>query len=148
MTTNLEYFEQKRSHIRRNFLIWSTVFFVTWFVRSALKLAEVENDLIYTVLLIVLLVSLGFQVVFMLKDHSLDTEMKKHPQIREAMDDELVLLNELRAWKIAFFVLVGFILFAAVLSIVMRINDPMLIYITALLVGFGSRNMAVYTLNR
>lgn len=148
MTTNLEYFEQKRSHIRRNFLIWSTIFFVTWFVRSALKLAEVENDLIYTVLLIVLLVSLGFQVVFMLKDHSLDTEMKKHPQIREAMDDELVLLNELRAWKIAFFVLVGFILFAAVLSIVMRINDPMLIYITALLVGFGSRNMAVYTLNR
>lgn len=148
MTTKIELFDQKRQRNRGGFLVWSTIFFIAWFFRAGLKLLEVKNDLIYTILLVLLLISVGFQIVFMLKDHRLETEMKRDPLLREALNDELAQLNELRAWKVAFFALIGFILFAAILSILMEINDLMLIYLTALLVGFGTRNMTVYFLNR
>lgn len=148
MTTKIEFFDQKRKRNRGGFLVWSTIFFIAWFFRAGFKLLELENDLIYTILLVVLLVSIGFQVVFVLWDRRLDTEMKNDPLLREALNDELVQLNELRAWKVAFFALIGFILFAAIISMLIEINDLMLIYLTALLVGFGTRNMAVYFLNR
>ena len=144
MTTKIELFDQKRQRNRGGFLVWSTIFFIAWFFRAGLKLLEVKNDLIYTILFVLLLISVGFQIVFILKDHRLETEMKRDP----LLNDELAQLNELRAWKVAFFALIGFILFAAILSMLMEINDLMLIYLTALLVGFGTRNMTVYFLNR
>ena len=148
MTTNIERYDQKRNQNRRGFLVWSTVFFVAWFIRSALKLIEFESDPLYTLLLIVLLVSIGLQVVFVFKDRRLDQELKKAPHLMDALNDELVQLNGLKAWKVAFFALIGFIVFAAILSMLMVINDLMLIFLTALLVGFGTRNMAVHFLNR
>lgn len=148
MSTKIELFDQERSANRLGFLVGSSLFFVAWFIRAALKLLEVHNDAIYTILMVLLLISIGVQVVFVLKDHRLNARMKSNPLLKEAMNDELIQLNELKAWKTAFFALIGFILFAAILSMAMVIKDPMLIYLTALLVGFGTRNMAVYILNR
>lgn len=148
MSTKIELFDQERSANRLGFLVGSSLFFVAWFIRAALKLLEVHNDPIYTILMVLLLISIGVQVVFVLKDHRLNARMKNNSLLKEAMNDELIQLNELKAWKTAFFALIGFILFAAILSMAMVIKDPMLIYLTALLVGFGTRNMAVYILNR
>lgn len=148
MSTKIELFDQERSANRLGFLVGSSLFFVAWFIRAALKLLEVHNDAIYTILMVLLLISIGVQVMFVLKDHRLNARMKSNPLLKEAMNDELIQLNELKAWKTAFFALIGFILFAAILSMAMVIKDPMLIYLTALLVGFGTRNMAVYILNR
>ncbi|HAY84701.1 MAG TPA: hypothetical protein DCY42_07185 [Chloroflexi bacterium] len=148
MSTKIELFDQERSANRLGFLVGSSLFFVAWFIRAALKLLEVHFDAIYSILMVLLLISIGVQVVFALKDHRLNARMKSNPLLKEAMNDELIQLNELKAWKTAFFALIGFILFAAILSMAMVIKDPMLIYLTALLVGFGTRNMAVYILNR
>lgn len=148
MSTKIELFDQERSANRLGFLVGSSLFFVAWFIRAALKLLEVHNDAIYTILMVLLLISIGVQVMFVLKDHRLNARMKSNPLLKEAMNDELIQLNELKAWKTAFFALIGFILFAAILSMAMVIKDPMLIYLTSLLVGFGTRNMAVYILNR
>ena len=74
--------------------------------------------------------------------------MKQDPRLKEAMNDERIQLNELRAWKVGFFALIGFIIFAAIVSLLIEINDMMLVYLTALLIGFGARNTAVYLLDR
>jgi hypothetical protein len=148
MTTKIELFDQKRQINRRGFLIWSGIFFISWFIRSSLKLLEVQNDPVYIVLLIVLLASIFFQAMYAFKDRKLSAEMKDDPLLKEAMNDELIQLNELRAWKAAFFALIGFIIFSAILSLLIPINDLMIIFLTALLVGFGTRNMTVFFLNR
>ncbi len=148
MTTKIERFDQQRGKNRQGFLVWSTIFFISWFIRSGLKIAEVENDTVFTVLLVVLIISLVLQVVYMFKDHRLDVEMKQDPRLKEAMNDERIQLNELRAWKVGFFALIGFIIFAAIVSLLIEINDMMLVYLTALLIGFGARNTAVYLLDR
>lgn len=148
MSTKIELLDHQRQAYRFGFLLGSSIFFLAWFIRAALKLLAVQNELVYTLLLIVLLVSLAIQVLFVVKDRQLEAKMKNDPLLKAAMNDELIQLNELKAWKIAFFSLIGFIIFAAGLSLLMEINDLMLIYLTALLVGFGARNMAVYILNR
>ncbi|HSG26780.1 MAG TPA: hypothetical protein VLA32_11745 [Anaerolineales bacterium] len=148
MTTKIERVDQQRGKNRQGFLVWSTIFFISWFIRSGLKIAEVENDTVFTVLLVVLIISLVLQVVYMFKDHRLDVEMKQDPRLKEAMNDERIQLNELRAWKVGFFALIGFIIFAAIVSLLIEINDMMLVYLTALLIGFGARNTAVYLLDR
>ena len=68
--------------------------------------------------------------------------------MKDALNNELVQLNELKAWRASFFSVIGFIVVAAVLSIFMHINDIMLVFLTALLIGFGTHNTAVYLLDR
>ena len=71
--------------------------------------------------------------------------MKK---LKDALNNELVQLNELKAWRASFFALLGSIVVAAVLSIFVQINDIMLVFLTALLIGFGTHNTAIYLLDR
>lgn len=148
MTTQIEITAQKRRKFRRGYIIWLVVFFIAWITRSVLKIFELEMDLLETILLIILISSVLIQAFYALQDNLLQLKLKKDPLLREAMNDELIQLNELKAWKTAFFSLVGYIVFIALLSLFITFNDPMLIYVTALLIGFGSYNTAVYILNR
>jgi uncharacterized membrane protein YcfT len=148
MTTKTEIMDQKRKKFRRGYIIWLVVFFIAWIARSVLKIFELEMDLLETILLVILLLSVSIQAFYALKDNLLNLKMKKDPLLREAMNDELVQLNELKAWKTAFFSLIGYIIVVAIVSLFITFNDQMLIFVTALLIGFGSYNTAVYILNR
>ena len=148
MTTQIEIMDQKRKKFRRGWTIWLVVFFIAWIARSVLKIFELEMDLLETFLLVILLFSVSVQAFYALKDNLLNLKLRKDPLLREAMNDELVQLNELKAWKTAFFSLIGYIVFVAILSLFITFSDSMLIYVTALLIGFGSYNTAVYILNR
>lgn len=148
MTTLIEIMDQKRNKFRRGYIIWLVVFFIAWIARSILKIFELEMDLFEIILLVILIFSVAVQAFYALKDNLLNLKLRKDPALREAVNDELVQLNELKAWKTAFFSLIGYVVFVAILSLFITFNDPMLIYITALLIGFGSYNTAVYFLNR
>lgn len=148
MTSTIEQLDHKRRQYRRGLLIWSTVFLAAWIVRSTLKIFAIDTDLGYSILLAVLLLAIGFQVFFAIKEQGLKTEMRNEPRLKAALNDERVQLNELKAWRTAFFALIGFIVFSAILSLIVQINDLMYIFLTALLVGFGAYNASVYWLNR
>lgn len=148
MTTKTEILDQKRKKFRKGYIIWLVVFFIAWIARSVLKIFDLEMDLLETILLVILLLSVSIQAFYALKDNLLNSKLKKDPLLREAMNDELVQLNELKAWKTAFFSLIGYVIVVAILSLFITFNDQMLIYVTALLIGFGSYNTAVYILNR
>lgn len=68
--------------------------------------------------------------------------------MKDALNNELVQLNELKAWRVSFFAVIGFIVIAAITSFFIQINDLMLIFLTALLVGFSTHNAAVYFLDK
>ncbi len=148
MTTKTEIMDQKRKRYRRAHVIWFAVFFIAWIIRSALKLFELDLPLLENMLLLILIISVAVQAFYALKDNMLAIELRKDPQLKEAMNDELVQLNELKAWKAAFFSLIGYIIFVALLSMFIDFNDLMSIFITALIIGFGTYNSAAFVLNR
>jgi len=148
MTTKIEQLDQKRKLYRKNHLIWSLLFLAAWLVRSALKILGIGTDNGYLVLLVLLLLAVVFQIYYTLKDQGLKSEMRDEPQLKAALHDELAQLNELKAWRTAFFALMGFIIISAIFSLVIQIDDMMYVFLTALLVGFGAYNTSVYLLNR
>jgi len=148
MTTQIEALDQKRKRYRRGYVIWFIVFFTAWIIRSALKVFKVEADLLYSILLIVLLLCVLIQAYYALKAKSLDKEIGRDPFLKQALNDELAQLNELKAWKTAFFSVIGFIVIIALMSLFIDFNDMMLIFITCLLIGFGAYNTAIFVLNR
>jgi hypothetical protein len=148
MTTRFEKLDQRRKKYRRGYLVWLAIFTIAWIMRAVLKIYELEMTLLESIILGILLLSVSIQAFYVFRDSTVKKEMRADPKLKEAMNDELVQLNELKAWRIAFFSLVGFIIIAALISFFVEIKDPMLIFITALLIGFGSYNTAVFMLNR
>jgi hypothetical protein len=140
--------DQKRRKFRGGHLIGFSVFFVAWIIRSALKVAESENDLVYTILMILLLLSALFQAYYAIKGKRIEDEIKKEPFLEEALNNELIRLYELKAWRTAFFSVIGFIFLVAVISLFVEFNDIMLIFLTTFLVGFGTYNLTIYVLDR
>jgi hypothetical protein len=105
-------------------------------------------DLLRKVVLAILILSVLFQVYFTVRKISLVRKIKKDPSLIEVIKNELVQHNELIAWSAAFFSVIGFIAVAALVSIFVQINDLVLIFLTALLIGFGTHNAAFHVLER
>jgi hypothetical protein len=148
VTTQIELLDEKRRKFRGGHLIGFGVFFVAWIIRSVLKVAEVDNDWVYTILMVVLLLAAIFQSYFAIQGKRIEDEIKKEPFLQEALNNELIRLYELKAWRVAFFSVIGFIFLAAVASLFVEYNDIMLIFLTTFLVGFGTYNTAIYVLDR
>ncbi len=148
MTNQIEILDEKRRRFRGGHLIGFGVFFVAWIIRSVLKVAETENDLAYTVLMVLLLLSVLFQAYFAVKGKAIEDEIKKEPYLKEALNNELIRLYELKAWRVAFFSVIGFIFLVAVASLFVEYHDVMLIFLTTFLVGFGTYNIAIFVLDR
>ena len=129
-------------------LIGSAIFLIAWIGYVVIRISCLNIDLLRTIVLVVLILAVLFQAYFALMNVLLEREIKKDPQLKDALNNELVQLNELKAWRASFFSVIGFIIVAAVLSIFVQINDIMLVFLTALLIGFGTHNTAVYLLDR
>ena len=148
MTTQIELYDQKRKRNRGGGLIGSAIFLVAWIGYVITRISCLNNDLLRTIVLAILILAVLFQAYFAIKNVLLEREIKKDPQLKDALNNELVQLNELKAWRVSFFTLIVFIILAAVLSIFVQINDLMLVFLTALLIGFGTHNTAVFLLDR
>ena len=148
MTSQIEILDDKRRRYRGGHLIGFGVFFVAWIIHSVLKVAEIENDIVLPILLIVLLLSALFQAYFGIKGKRIEDEIKSDPHLKEALNNELIRLYELKAWRAAFFSVIAFLFLVAVISLFVEYNDVMLIFLTTFLVGFGAYNIAVHVLDR
>lgn len=148
MSTKFERLNHKLNRYRGWYLIGFGVFLIAWLVRSALRISKLDGGVLNGGLIAILIISVAAQALFTLKGNLLKVEMQKDPLIREMLADELVRLNELKAWRTAFFALTGYIIVVAILSLWVSIPDLMLVLITALLFGFGTYNATAYCLNR
>jgi len=148
MTSKIELLDQKRKRFRKGTVTWLFIFVTAWIVRSALRAQAIEAGIWDDVLLAILGLSLVFQMYYVLREILLGKEIQGDSLVKEALNDELTQLNALKAWKAAFFAVIGYILIIAILSFFVHFNDLMLLLLTAFLVGFGTYNAAVYFLNR
>jgi hypothetical protein len=148
MTSKIELLDQKRKRFRKGTVTWLFIFVAAWLVRSALKVQAVEAGIWDDILLAILVLSLIFQAYYVLREMLLGKELRNDSLVKEALNDELTQLNALKAWKAAFFAVIGYILIVSILSFFVHFNDLMLLLLTAFLIGFGTYNAAVYFLNR
>jgi di/tricarboxylate transporter len=109
---------------------------------------DLELDILEALAMTVLLLAVLFQAYFALRYNLLEREINRDPILKDALNDELMRLNQLKAWRTAFFSLIIFIVVVAILSLFINFKDLMLIFITALLIGFGTYNTTLYILDR
>jgi hypothetical protein len=148
MTTQIEIYDRKRKQYRGGGLVGSIIFFIAWMGYVILRLSSQTVDLLRTIVLAILILAVLIQAYYALRVNLLEREIRKDPEMKEALNNELVQLNELKAWRASFFAVIGFIILTAITSFFVQINDLMLIFLTALLVGFGTHNAAVYYLDK
>jgi hypothetical protein len=148
MTNQIEIFDRKRKKYRGGSILGFIVFFIAWIVRTLIKMLELNLGTLYTGSMVVLLLAIAVMAYFVARLVIVERKIRKDPILKEALYNELVQLNELKAWRIGFFSLTLFILLAAYLIIADLLKDPMLLVGAALLVGFGSYNIAVYLLDK
>ena len=148
MTSQIEIYDRKRKQYRGGGLVGSIIFFIAWMGYVILRLSSQTVDLLRTIVLAILILAVLIQAYYALRVNLLEREIRKDPEMKEALNNELVQLNELKAWRASFFAVVGFIILTAITAFFVQINDLMLIFLTALLVGFGTHNAAVYYLDK
>lgn len=148
MTTQIEIFDRDRKRYRTGLLVGSLVFLLAWFGYILVRVTPQPQELLHTIVLVVLIASLIVQAYFALRTTLLERNIRKDARLKEALNNELIQFNELKAWRIAFFAVVGFIVITAGFSFFVQIEDLMLVLLTLLLVGFGAHNLAIYVLDR
>jgi hypothetical protein len=148
MTTQIEIFDQNRKRYRSGLLVGSLIFLLAWFGYILVRVSPRPMELFHTIVLVVLIISLVVQAYYALRTTLLERQIRKDERLNEALNNELIQLNELKAWRAAFFLVLIFILITAVSSFFVQIQDLMLVLLTLLLVGFGTHNLAVYLLDR
>ena len=148
MINKIEIFDQRRKKIRGRCILGDIVFFMAWVTRSVLKTTGIQAETLYSIVMIVLLLSILWMGYFGVKLLNIEHKIKKDPVLNNALYNELVRLNELKSWKIAFFSMIIFNIISAYLIISVPIKDPMLLIVTGLLIGFGSVNISIYFLDK
>lgn len=148
MTTQIEIYDRDRKRYRSGLLVGSFVFLLAWFGYILVRVSPQPMDLLHTIVLVVLVISLVIQAYFAWRATRLERNIRKDAGLNEALNNELIQYNELKAWRAAFFAVVGFTIITAVFSFFVEINDLMLILLTLLLIGFGAHNLVVYLLDR
>lgn len=150
MNSKIEMYDQKRKKFRGGYVLGDIVFLLAFIARSVLKISGRDAGTWWTVLHVVLgLALLGF-AFFSLRLVFIQRQIRRDPLLKEALYNELDRLNELKAWRIAFFSLIVLnIIYAYLFHIfAVPLRDPIVMIITSLLVGFGSFDCARYLLDR
>ncbi len=148
MTNQIEMFDMKRKKYRGGGVLGFIVFFIAWIARTLIRMLELELGTLYKGIMIVTLLAIAVMAYFSVRLLIVDRKIRKDPVLKEALYNELVLLNELKAWRIAFFSVIAFMLLTAYFIVADLLKDPMVLVVTAFLVGFGSYNITVYLLDR
>ena len=148
MTTQIEIYDRNRRRYRSGLLIGSLIFLAAWFGYILVRISPQSMDIFHTIVLVVLITSLLIQAYFAIRSSLLESRIRKDAQLNAALNNELIQLNELKAWRAAFFAVLGFILITGFFSFFVEIDDLMLVLLTLLLVGFGAHNLTVFLLDR
>ena len=118
--------------------------------RSAMEIAGKRAGTLWTVLNAVIVLSILWMIYFTTRLVIVVREIRKDPLLKEALNNELDRLNELKSWRVGFFSLIFFNLIALYVFHVMAVplKEPVILLIISLLVGFGSFDIARYVLDR
>jgi hypothetical protein len=150
MSNKIETYGQKRKKFRGGYLLGDIVFLIVFIARSAMEITGKTAGTLWTVLNAVMVLSILWMIYFTTRLVIVVREIRRDPLLKEALNNELDRLNELKSWRVGFFSLIFFNLIALYVFHVMAVplKEPVILLIISLLVGFGSFDIARYVLDR
>lgn len=149
MSNKIEIYDQKRKKSRGHFILSYGVAFIAFIAWSILKIVGTQAETLQTSRYIFM--GLAFLCLcFGIRLALTERKIRKDPLLKEAIYNELDRLNELKAWKIAFYSQTILTLIAIYLFHILDVplKEPIILIITYWWVGGGSFSFARYFLDR
>jgi divalent metal cation (Fe/Co/Zn/Cd) transporter len=148
MSNIVEQLDRARCRYLAGFIIALVFFLAFWFVRFFLR-ASGETFARWDVpLLIVLFCGAAAMGWFSFKLNYLRRRIKFDPSLAEALDNELVILNEIRSWRTAFIASIVCLVALTVLTFVYPVFDMVFVTITTCIVGMAAYNISFFVKDR
>lgn len=143
----IERFDKERNILRGAQIVAMVLFFITWVIFCGLEITGSGEGKSAKTLLILIYIFVASLVVIGIGLRRNAYLINHDPVLNEALNNELVRLNRLRAWKAAFFGMLGSLVMTGILSQWVEIKNLHLLA-SAVIVGLGTRNIAFYLLDR
>jgi hypothetical protein len=148
MTNDIESIDRKRRTILRTYLIGAAIFFASWMTRFILRETGVLLDWLDWVIAVPFAAGLSVLLYSFFGLNQVRRKIAADPDLKEALNDELVRLNNLTAFKYGFFAMMGGLVFFAVFNFLLPVKDFNAVILTLFMVGSWGYILAFYRLER
>jgi len=145
MNNKIEIFDQKRIRFLKWQIIGVVVFLIISISEMILKFFGIPIQDIRLISLPLLVFSVLLQAFFMMKLAFLQKKIDKDMELKQALDNELVNLNRMKAWRTGFIILALSTGVFGVLSIFLPV-DPVYAALTSIIAGAGGYNLGFFVL--
>jgi hypothetical protein len=144
VNSQVESMDRQRMRYLEWYLIGCVVFIILSVTRYFFRLRDlnaspVGKAVLYGMILCVLLLA-----VSTFASSRLGRKIKQDPALKDALNNELVQALEVQSWKAAFFGAVGTTIFFALTWFFYPVCDPVMVALTASVVGLGSYRGTFY----
>jgi hypothetical protein len=147
MTHRIEQFDMKRKRLRGGHILSIIAFFLTWMAFVVLEFAHLEESRLSKILLIICYIFLLAVIFFAVRLRRNAYLINRDPVLREALNNELVQINRLKAWRTAFIAMAVFLAATGLLSLFVEIKNLMIVA-SSLIVGLGSQRITFFLLDK
>ncbi|MEJ2598275.1 MAG: hypothetical protein P8Z00_08055 [Anaerolineales bacterium] len=144
MNSEIERLDQQRMRYLEWYLIGSIVFVILSVTRYFLRLGDLNAAPLGQAVLYGLFLSLLVLAVSALASTRLGRKINQDPVLKEALNNELVKALDVQSWKAAFFGAIGTTIFFALSWFFYPVCDPVMVALTAIVVGLGSYQGTFY----
>ena len=144
MESDIEMLDKKRMRYLAWYLVGSVFFILLSVTRYFFRLRDLNSKSIGIVVLIGLLLSLLVLVISTIGSISLGRKIKRDPQLKEALYNELVRSLEVQSWRAAYFGAAATTVFFAVAWFFYPVCDPVMVALTAIIAGLGAYQGTFY----
>lgn len=144
MKSDIEMLDKKRMQYLELYLIGFTAFIILSITRFFFRLGGLNSHPIGTAVLIGLMISLLLLSISTLGSMLLGRKIKDNPDLKEALNNELIQSIEVRSWKAAYCGAVAATTFFAAAWFFYPVCDPVMVALTSIITGAGAYQATFY----
>jgi len=139
----IEQLDKKRLKYQRSLALAGFLFVLFWFVRFFTLQHHCCTEFHFS-LLIVLILLILIQLYSAFHLNKISYGLKSDSDLRDALNNELVMLYQLKSWRHSFFSLILFSILLGCISSINPVDDLIFVLVSYPLVGFTVYNISYY----
>jgi lysylphosphatidylglycerol synthetase-like protein (DUF2156 family) len=144
LRADIEFLDQERLRFLKWYLVGFAIFMVLMLTRHFFRLGGLNSQPIGILVLIGLILTLIMQVIFLIRSALLERDIRHSPDLKAALNNELVRSLMTQSWIAAYIGASGMTLFFAVTWFFYPICDPVTISLASIAAGAGTSRAYFY----
>ncbi|MDH3267975.1 MAG: hypothetical protein OEM46_03885 [Ignavibacteria bacterium] len=139
----IEQLDVKRFKYQQSLALAGSLFVIVWFLRFFALIYFSYDEILYSILitLILLIIIQLYSAFHLIK---ISNELRTDNDLKDALNNELVMLYQLKSWRHSFFSLILFSILLGIISSIVPVDDLVFVLVSYPLVGFTVYNMSYY----